>query len=165
VRPVRGLALGLSAVLLAGCSSAADGPDELTTPSLTSAAPSNADGGSVAPTSDPVVVDPVEPDLDLAVSTPVEDSVYPAVGDPGVDALLYDLDLTWDPQAERLTGESTVTFRATRTAPRFQLDLGAPLEVGEVTLDGEVVRAAHRGKNLVVRAPVKADQRYELTVA
>lgn len=164
MRPVRGLTLGLSAVLLAGCSSSADGPDELTTPSPSSAATSDADGASVAPYSDPVVVDPVEPDLDLAVSTPVEDSVYPAVGDPDVDALLYDLDLTWDPQGKRLTGESTVTFRATRTAPRFQLDLGAPLEVGEVTLDGEAVRAVHRGKNLVVRAPVKADQRYELSV-
>ena len=39
----------------------------------------------------------VEPDLALAESTPVEDSVYPAVGHPDVDALLYDLDLAWAP--------------------------------------------------------------------
>ncbi|HEY0645135.1 MAG TPA: M1 family metallopeptidase, partial [Nocardioides sp.] len=62
------------------------------------------------------------------------------------------------------TGEATVTFRATRKAPRFQLDLGAPLKVGDVTLDGEAVRTVHRGKDLVVQAPVRADQRYELVV-
>ena len=39
----------------------------------------------------------IEPDLELAVSTPVEDSVYPAVGGPDVDALLYDLDLGLGP--------------------------------------------------------------------
>ena len=37
-------------------------------------------------------------DLDAAVSEPVEDSVYPDVGDPSVDALHYDLDLAWDPE-------------------------------------------------------------------
>ena len=46
----------------------------------------------------------VEPDLDLALSEPVEDSVYPQVGDPGVDALHYDLDLTWLPERRRLDG-------------------------------------------------------------
>ena len=104
-------------------------------------------------------------DLDLAVSRPVEDSVYPHVGDPRVDALHYRLDLTWDPEARELTGEATITFRATRRARAFQLDLGAPLDVTGATLDGETVRTVHRGKDLVVRAPVVADQRYELVVA
>ena len=35
------------------------------------------------------------------VSEPVEDTVYPDVGDPGVDALHYELDLTWDPARRR----------------------------------------------------------------
>ena len=36
---------------------------------------------------------------DAALSEPQEDSVYPNVGDPGVDALHYALDLTWDDRA------------------------------------------------------------------
>ncbi len=153
----------LSAALLAGCSSNDDRPDALATPAPSSSSPESAET-SLASSSAAPVTEPVEQDLDLAVSRPVEDSVYPDVGDPRVDALLYDLDLTWDPRAERLTGEAVVTFRATRRAPRFQLDLGAPLRVGEVTLDGEPVRTVHRGKDLVVQAPVVADRRYELVV-
>ena len=99
--------------------------------------------------------DPEEPDLDLAVSTPREDSVYPAVGDPRVDALHYELDLTWEPDAEHLTGAAVITFRAARTARRFQLDLGPGLTVGEVALDGEPIRFARRGKDLVLRAPIE----------
>ena len=115
-----------------------------------------------APTS--MTTEPAEQDLDLALSTPVEDSVYPQAGDPGVDALHYDLDLTWEPLAERLTASAVVTFRATRTARRFQLDLARGLTVGRVTVDGEGAAFARRGKNLVVRSPVEADQRYELSL-
>ena len=161
-------ALVACTALLAGCSSSADAPDELTTPT---AAPSAADDsatgteqGAVASSSAPVVTEPVEQDLDTALSEPVEDSVYPAVGDPRVDALLYDLDLSWDPDARRLEASAVVTFRATRTAPRFQLDLGKALTVGRLALDGEPVGFARRGKDLVVRAPIEADQRYELSL-
>ena len=41
--------------------------------------------------------DPDDPALDPALSEPVEDSVYPDVGDPSVDSLHYDLDLAWTP--------------------------------------------------------------------
>ncbi|WP_210649567.1 M1 family metallopeptidase [Nocardioides sp. SYSU D00065] len=165
-RPILGAAVTLSVTLLAGCSDAADGPDGLTSPTSapTSAATPTDAQTAAAPASAPEVVDAVEQDLDLALSTPVEDSVYPAVGDPRVDALHYDLDLAWNPDEELLTGEATITFRATRSAPRFQLDLGAPLRVGEVSLDGETVDVVHRGKDLVVQAPVDADRRYELVV-
>jgi aminopeptidase N len=102
--------------------------------------------------------------LDAAESTPVEDRVYPRVGDPGVDALHYDLDLTWAPRSRTLTGVETLVFRATADAERFQLDLGTPLEVSAVRLDGEPVEHAHLGKNLVVRAPTTRDGRYTLVV-
>ena len=158
------IALALSFVALAGCSGGTEPSDELETPQPTASAASDGEDAGGAPTSDPVVVDAVEPDLDLALSTPVEDSVYPAVGDPGVDALLYDLDLDWDPTQERLRGRATITFRATRDAPRFQLDLGKALTVGEASLDGDTIGFARRGKDLVLRAPVTADQRYELSL-
>ena len=83
-------------VLLAGCSAqGGTGPDELATPSAspTSEASNDTEQGAVATATEPVVVKAVEQDLDAALSEPVEDSVYPAVGDPRIDALLYDLDL------------------------------------------------------------------------
>lgn len=101
---------------------------------------------------------------DAALSTPVEDSVYPAVGDPGVDALHYDLELTWDRDARVLSGEQQLVFRATTTAPEFRLDLSEHLESAGVTLDGEPVTARHEGKDLVVAAPVEADRHYTLAL-
>jgi aminopeptidase N len=103
-------------------------------------------------------------ELAAAESTPVEDSVYPDVGDPSVDALHYDLDLTWHRAARRLEGTETLEFRATTTDDSFQLDLGKPLQVEDVTLDGQPVEADHVGKDLVVHADVEADQEYTLVL-
>lgn len=108
---------------------------------------------------------PVRPDLDLALSDPVEDSVYPQVGSADVDALHYGLDLAWDPTARRLEGTTTITFRAAREGDRFRLDLARPLRVDEVTLDGAPARFTHRGKDLVVRGDMVTDERHELVVA
>ncbi|PKH37900.1 M1 family metallopeptidase [Nocardioides alpinus] len=157
------LVAALLLAVLTGCSSGAEAPDELATPEPSAAASSDGEDGVAASSAAPVT-EAAQQDLDLALSTPAEDSVYPDVGDPRVDALLYDLDLAWDPTAEQLTASAVVTFRATRTAPRFQLDLGPGLTVGDVTLDGEGVGFARRGKNLVVRAAVEQDQRYELAL-
>ena len=146
----------LAACLALSACSTGSADIEATSPSTTSTT-------APAPTI-PVPDDAPRTDLDPALSTPVEDSVYPAVGDPGIDALHYDLDLDWAPGTDLLTGTETLTFRATSTAERFQLDLSEALDVSEVTLDGEIVEHTHPGKDLVVTAPVVADQRYVLTV-
>lgn len=101
---------------------------------------------------------------DDARSTPVEDSVYPDVGDPGVDALHYDLHLAWDPAGKQLTGHETLRFRATAGADHVQLDLAAALRPDEVRLDGHRVEVQHPGKDLLVLAPVVADHAYTLTL-
>ncbi|PVG84272.1 hypothetical protein DDE18_01160 [Nocardioides gansuensis] len=107
----------------------------------------------------------VETDLDLARSEPVEDSVYPHVGDPGVDALHYDLTLDWQPERRRqLVATADVTFRATEDADSFQLDLAARLGIRSVLLDGRDAAYSHDGKDLVVAEPVAADEQYELEV-
>jgi aminopeptidase N len=121
---------------------------------------------STQPDDDPAdAVDPPPVDLDLAVSEPREDSVYPEIGDPSVDALHYDLTLDWDPETDTLSGEEVLTFRSTGTAEQFQLDFGEPLEITSATLDGRDVQVTHDGKDLVVAAPVKQDQRYELALS
>jgi aminopeptidase N len=98
--------------------------------------------------------------LNAALSEPVEDPFYPDVGDPGVDALHYGLDLTWDPDARRLTGRERITFRSTEDDDEFQLDLEPALTVSEVRVDGEVADHEQDGKDLVVTADVAEDGRY-----
>ncbi len=154
VRSPRAAAL-IVVLALSACST---GPPEPAPVTPSSGASSQASAASEAPGDVP------RPDLDTALSTPVEDSVYPAVGDPGIDALHYSLDLEWAPGSDVLTGIETLVFRAAASAERFQLDLGGALEVSEVTLDGKPVEHTHPGKNLVVTAPVMLDQRYVLTV-
>lgn len=105
------------------------------------------------------------PELATAVSAPREDSYYPEVGDPGVDALHYALDLTWQPGSRTLEGVETLVFRATRDDAAIRLDLGEPLVVAAVEIDGRPVPFDHRGKDLEVRVPVTADERYTLQLA
>ncbi len=105
------------------------------------------------------------PPLDEAISEPLEDSVYPAVGDPSVDSLHYGLTLDWQPSTKILTGETALTFRSTADADSFQLDLIPELEVSSVSVDGNSVDFTHEGKDLVVTAPVKQDERYQAVIA
>ncbi|CAM3324782.1 M1 family metallopeptidase [Nocardioides dubius] len=120
-------------------------------------------------TSEPLIdqrdIDPADTALDPALSTTVEDSVYPNVGDPSVDALKYHLDLTWSPDGNELTGVATIAFRAARTQSQFQLDLGESLKVDQVVLDGVEVEASQIGKDLVVQAPITTDDRHLVTVS
>ncbi len=153
-----GAVVGTTLVLaLTACGGDLDEPDPAPTPT-----PEVASGAD--PTPAPPSQQAATRDLDAALSQPVEDSVYPANGDPGVDALSYSLDLDWDPATDTLTGTETLTFRATESDDDFQLDLGAPLEITRARLDGRRVAHTHTGKDLVVEAPVVADERYELVL-
>ncbi|MEP9363212.1 M1 family metallopeptidase [Nocardioides sp. CN2-186] len=139
--------LAIGVLLLAGCTSTSDEPE----PSPTAGSPVSA---SSTPTSAPAA----------AADDPVEDRVYPDVGDPGVDALRYHLDLAWGPESQTLTATETMTFRATSDADQFQLDLGAPLEVGDLTVDGDRTAFDHDGKDLVVHQQVREDERYTVRI-
>jgi aminopeptidase N len=145
-------------LLLAGCSSTPEPRPDVP-------APADARAGSTADATVPIVSDRIEPDLSLARSTPVEDSVYPTVGGPDVDVLRYDLDLAWEPGSRTLTGTATITLRAARDAKKFTLDLATPLEVASLTLDGSDAAYTHRGKDLVVRQRVAEDSQHELVIS
>ena len=100
-----------------------------------------------------------------AVSAPKEDSYYPAKGDPRIDTLHYGLDLSWSPRSRTLTGTASIRFRATRATKHIQLDLGGPLRVSEVRLDGAPVHYRHPGKDLIVRTGrLAASSRHSLRV-
>ena len=146
---MRRLAAGLAllGVLAAGCGTgSSEGSPPAPHPSGAAGAP--ADAGTSA--------------YDAAVSEPREDTVYPDVGDPGVDALHYGLDLRWDAHAQRLTATETLLFRAAVTADHVQLDLARQLQVGHVWLDGKAVAFQHPGKDVVVSSPVQAGSRHVL---
>jgi aminopeptidase N len=144
------VALLVPALLLAGCTSQDDQP------------PAPSAQASPAPTTSTSAGD--EGDRAQGFSTPVEDRVYPEVGDPGVDALHYDLRLSWDPRTRTLEGVETLELRATTDADRLQLDLARPLQVSRLTLDGRPAAYEHRGKDLVVEAPVARDSRHTLVI-
>ncbi|MCW2773354.1 MAG: peptidase rane alanine aminopeptidase [Nocardioides sp.] len=135
--------MALAATLvLAGCSSDGDQPEDSPSPAPAAVPEEVADG----------------------MSTPVEDRVYPDVGDPGVDALHYDLDVDWSPDTRTLHAVETLDFRATADADSVQLDLGKPLKVAAVTLDGKDAAYDHAGKNLVVQEPVREDGEHTLVI-
>jgi aminopeptidase N len=149
-------ALVLTAAL-AGCngdSGMRPAPDASTTPSKSPASPRPS---STTPAG--------APDLALAVSETREDSVYPEVGDPLVDALSYDLDLDWDPAKDTLTGQETLVFRATADADRIPLDFNEDLTISALTVDGKSVTHEVDGYDLSIDAPIRADQRYEVAIA
>jgi aminopeptidase N len=155
------VAIALTTLLLAGCG----GPSPAVKGQPVSGGPPpTAQASPEAAAAEPDVDDPA---YALALSEPVEDSYYPEVGDPGVDALHYRLALAWTPRSRTLEGVATLVFRSTRDAESFQLDLGSALEVGRVLVDGAEAQAEHAGKDLVVAAPVVADERYvvEITYA
>ncbi len=163
------LAGTLAGVLLLGgltaCTSGSpdDSPD---TPAARRSAGSAGSGTArVRPVASQGTMATDDPALDAAVSSPVEDDVYPEVGDPGVDALHYGLDLYWSPAATRLTATESLIFRATADAPDVRLDLGDALEVRSVTVDGRSASYDHPGKDLVVHVPVTKDQRYTMVLS
>jgi aminopeptidase N len=143
VRPWPAAALAV-ALVLTGCTGSEDEPNGAPT-----AAPSPS--ATEAPAA-------------AGLSNPVEDRVYPDVGDPGVDALHYDLTLTWEPATSVLTGREKVRVRSTEDADHLQLDLSEALTVDGVTVDGTDADFAHDGKNLVVSHRVKADATYQLVI-
>ena len=65
----------------------------------------------------------------------VGDPYYPGAGNGGYDVGHYALDLTWDPDAERLQATATLTATATQALSSFSLDL-ADVDVSTVTVDG-----------------------------
>lgn len=149
VRPGVGTALALAlALLVGGCSDGAGSGD---------AAPADSATGASA-------ADDGDRDLAVAVSETRADSLYPEVGDPLVDALHYDLDLTWDPTAERLTGVERLRFRATDDAARIPLDLSDALTVREVRVDGAPAGHTRGGDDLRIDHPVEADRRYTVEI-
>lgn len=130
----------------------------------TSAVAVAAAGAAVLPAT---AVPPVVPgEYDAAVSDPEEDPYYPSKGDPGFDALHYDLDLRWAPKRSRLSGTTTIQLRSAADQDQLTLDLSKELTASAVTLDGVPVTFTQDGNHLVVDTvvPLPEDSRHELVI-
>lgn len=107
----------------------------------------------------------LEPAYNQALSAPVEDSYYPAQGDPGLDALHYRLTLNWTPPV--LHGTAEITFRAASTADQVRLDLLHDLRVSAVQVDGSAAtwRQVRRGNDLVIDGAFEQDSRHVMLIS
>lgn len=98
------------------------------------------------------------------------DSVYPTHGEPLIDVLDYDLNLSWDPGNKTLQGVATLTLRAVQSADSFSLDLSHRLTATAVQagvlnagpLTGVPFQAD--GNRLTVNQAIEAGKTYRLTV-
>lgn len=118
---------------------------------------------------------PPAPDLDglsgtpasyrRARSHPVRDSYYPQHGVPYLDTLHYLLDLDWRPTKRILSGTATIDFRVTTKRDTVRFELGAPMRVGKVVLDGRSVRSSRSGNNLLIKTgALKANSRHHVAI-
>ena len=82
----------------------------------------------------------------------IGDPYFPTFGNGGYDVAGYDLNLSYDPPSNQLSGTATVTAMATQDLSRFDLDL-AHLTASAVTVDGRAAgHAAHHDELVVTPA-------------
>ncbi|QFP77251.1 M1 family metallopeptidase [Deinococcus sp. AJ005] len=91
----------------------------------------------------PTIV-PTLPPLSASVAAePIGDSIFPALGQAGLDVLNYDLDLTVDrPGTSELRGTVVLTVTATKPLPMLNLDFLGP-QVLEVRWNGLLAPYRH----------------------
>lgn len=83
----------------------------------------------------------VEPPMeDLAG---VADPYYPDYGSGGFDALAYEIDVSWDPEEDQLSGTTVVRAKADQPLGHFYLDLALPTTA--VRVNGEPAAFKRRG--------------------
>ncbi|WP_407570280.1 M1 family metallopeptidase [Deinococcus altitudinis] len=94
------------------------------------------------------------------------DSVYPALGDAGLDVTHYDLSLRSDPGVDRLIGRAVLNIEARTPLTQISLDFAGPQVLG-VKLNGRSARHVQAGEKLLILppAPIAAGTAFTLTVA
>ncbi len=94
------------------------------------------------------------------------DPYYPKDGNGGYDAHSYDVSISYDPARKHLTGDSTLTARATKDLSRFNLDL-RELDVRSVEVNGRPAGFTREsGFELVITpaAPIAEDDEFTARV-
>jgi aminopeptidase N len=79
----------------------------------------------------------------------VGDPYFPQLGNGGYDVRHYGLDVSYDPDIDRLDGRAAVTARATQALSSFDLDL-QQLDVTSVAVDGRPAAFIRDGYEIVI---------------
>ena len=98
-------------------------------------------------------------------SAGVGDPYFPKDGNGGYDVAHYDLDITYDPETDRLTGVATVEAYATQNLSAFNLDLDG-LRVRSVAVDGNAATWSRSRGELTVNpgSVLSTGSRFTVTV-
>jgi len=111
---------------------------------------------------------PVRPDLPAGFTAPegYGDSIFPALGDAGLDVTHYDLTLSATPGTDSLQGRAVLSVTARRPLTQIGLDFAGPGVTG-VKVNGQPAQHAQVGEKLLVRlpSPVAAGAAFTVTVA
>jgi aminopeptidase N len=164
MRRPRALALAVALTLVTSCGGTASGvavadapASTTTTGPATTATPTT---GSTSSTAGSTTSTTTAPSADG-----IGDALFPQSGNPGIDIVHYDLDLTYDPPTDRLDGTATLDVRATTALPSFHLDLSG-LTVSAVTVDGRAAGYRQVDPELVITpsAALAAGQSFTVVV-
>ena len=130
-----------------------------TTAPPTTAAPEAVESTASEPEERPTPAQPLDPEG-------VGDSFYPKLGNPGYDALHYDIELDVEPSTNTIMAVTAITAAATEDLAAFNLDLSG-LEVLSVTVDGADAGFSRSGHELTVEpaSPLAAGSQFEVQVA
>ncbi len=82
--------------------------------------------------------------------------LFPDLGNPGIDVIDYDIDLTYDPVADEIDGSVTALIRPTESRSEFTLDSAGPV-VSRVSVDGQVAAFVSEDRELRI-TPAEALQ-------
>jgi hypothetical protein len=85
-----------------------------------------------------------------AGSSGIGDPYFPLDGNGGYDVQHYDLDVTYSPETDRVTGVATIEIVATQNLSAFNLDF-VGMRLRSLTVDGVAARTTRKGQELTVR--------------
>jgi aminopeptidase N len=108
------------------------------------------------------------PSSSLATAPPVigsdgiGDPYFPRAGNGGYDVTAYDIHLRYDPPADRIEGQTTITALATESLSRFNLDLRLPASAA--TVNGQPAQIRQDGGELQVTPAVPVPAGVPMTV-
>jgi aminopeptidase N len=102
-------------------------------------------------------------------STGAGDPYFPLQGNGGYQVVNYDLDVSYRPSSQLLSGTAVIAARATQDLSRFDLDLRRNLVVSAVTVNGRrasFAQPAALRQELVITpaAPLRNGQRFAVEV-
>ena len=91
----------------------------------------------------------------------IGDRYFPKDGNGGYDVRSYSLQLSYDPDTDRLVGKATIKAKATQNLSRFDLDF-VGLKLRSLKVDGETARYRRSGQELIItpRHKIKDDTNF-----